>query len=59
MAYAPFEPNPYKAVGAVKPFPGVDLFGDMFRCSPSHLMASLRWTSQELVHRGLAVKVSL
>ena len=57
LAYATFEPNPFKSVGGVKPFPGVDLFGDVFRCSPSSLVASLRWCCQELVHRGHALKV--
>ena len=56
LAYATFEPNPFKGA-RVKPFPGLDLFSDIFRCSPSHLLATLRWCSHELVSRGHALKV--
>ena len=57
MAYATFDHTPSVGGGGMTIFPGVDLFSDPFRCSPTHLLSSLRCCSEELVNRGYDKKV--
>lgn len=57
IAYATLDHNTMLGGGGASLFPGVDLFVDPFRCSPSHFLSTLRWCCEELVNRGYAKKV--
>ena len=57
LEYASSDQLPSVGGGGAFLFPGIDLFADPFRCSPTHLLSTLCCCCEELVTRGYAKKV--